>query len=115
MTISSYAQGGARVVRRATLVAALVLLVGSVAMQAFGSRYGEPASDVVVDVRATGGQLPVVVAEQEAKGLRCSAKPSLTDVVLFEDTATQQVTVMTFDRALRASAARSGWIRRYCI
>lgn len=63
-------------------------------------------------------QLELVVAEREALGLRCRTEPTLTDVVLFVFTGDPEIApvvrVLTFDEALAAASAESGWILRYC-
>ncbi len=51
---------------------------------------------------------------QQARGLSCSDDPVLTDVVLFQYSASDEVVVLGFDDALRETAARTGWVRGYC-
>ena len=116
MTFTSQVTTAARIVRTAALAMALSLLVGFVAVQAFVSRYGDPAATtVVLDASSGDTVLSAAIAVQESDGLRCSQKPSLTDVVLFQREVGAEVTVLTFDQAIEASAARTGWIRRYCV
>lgn len=54
------------------------------------------------------------VAFQQERGLNCSPKAVLSDVVLFQRSDDQSVQVLTFDEALAASAAKLGWVQRYC-
>jgi len=54
----------------------------------------------------------VVVLEDE--GLKCRAKPGLTDRIVFE-WKTTEVTVVDFATALRASSNGEGWVRSYCM
>lgn len=54
------------------------------------------------------------VALQQSRGLNCSPKAVLSDVVLFQRSDDQSVHVLTFDEALAAAAAKQGWVQRYC-
>jgi hypothetical protein len=54
----------------------------------------------------------IVVLEDE--GLKCRARPGLTDRIVFE-WKTTEVTVVDFATALRASSNSEGWVRSYCM
>ena len=102
----------ARTVRRAAIVCAVGLLVGYVALSSFSSRYGTSTS-LTLDSKSAQTALSVAVSAQESAGLTCSPKPTLTDVVLFQR-GRDEVSVLTFDEAIKASSASEGSIRRYC-
>ncbi len=54
------------------------------------------------------------ILDQQRAGRTCSAQPSLTDIVLFQYSADQRVSALTFDDALEASGQKLGWVQRYC-
>ena len=103
----------ARMVRIAAAVCAVGLLVGYFAVSSFSSRYGS-TTPMILDSKSNETALSTAIAAQESAGLRCSEKPTLTDVVLFQRNGEDEVTVLTFEQAIKASSAREGWIRRYC-
>jgi len=115
MTIRSYAVTGARAVRVGALVVAVALLVALIALQTFASRYGGSTDAATFQPGASDVRLSAAIAEQESAGRRCSGRPALTDVVLFQRSATGTVSVLSFDRAIAASMAGTGWIRRFCV
>lgn len=113
MTIMSPVVVAARMVRIAAAVCAVGLLLGYVAVSSFASRYG--STPMTLDSKSSETALSAAVSTQESAGLTCSEKPALTDVVLFQRDGEDKVTVLTFDEAIKASSAREGWIRRYCV
>lgn len=116
MTLTSRVVAVARMVRAVTLGLALSMMLGFVAVQAFSSQYGDQGvTTVLIDSRSDDTMLTAAIARQESAGLRCSESPTLTDVILFQREQGAEVTVMTFDEAITASASRLGWIRRYCV
>ncbi|MCW2768937.1 MAG: hypothetical protein JWR27_370 [Aeromicrobium sp.] len=115
MFMSTYVSASARFVRSTCLALATALLVGFVSVQAFMAQYGTPASVVVLDASGTDRVLGAAIASQERAGLRCSEKPTLTDVVLFQPARGEKVSVVSFADAIARSAAHEGWIRRYCV
>ncbi len=115
MSIASFAHRGARAVRTTTAAMALVLLVSLLAIQAFQSEYGQGRQIRVIDVGDIDPALSIAVQEQESAGLTCSNQPALTDVILFQETLGGAITVVTFDHALAAAQARTGWVRSYCV
>jgi hypothetical protein len=104
----------ARMVRLAAAVSTAGLIVGFIAVSSFASRYGT-STPMTVGTTSTESALSVAVLEQENAGLACTEKPALTNVVLFQREGDTEVGVLTFDEAIRASSAREGWIRRYCV
>jgi hypothetical protein len=104
----------ARMVRVAATVCAVGLVVGYLAISSFASRYGS-STPMILDSKSSETALSIAIAAQESAGLRCTEKPSLTDVVLFQRDGVEKVAVLTFDQAIKASSAREGWIRRYCV
>ena len=54
------------------------------------------------------------VAALESQGLSCRSKPALTDSIVFEWN-NDEVGVIDFATALRASSNSDGWVRRYCM
>lgn len=104
----------ARMVRIAAAVCAVGLVVGYLAVSSFASRYGS-TTQMILDSKSSETALTSAIATQESAGLRCTEKPALTDVVLFQRDGEDKVTVLTFDQAIKASSAREGWIRRYCV
>lgn len=109
--ISTYARVAARLVRLAAAVCVVGLLVGYVAVSSFASRYG--SASPVLDTKS-GMALSVAVLAQKSAGLTCVDEPGRSDVVLFQRVGAAEVTVLTYDDAMRASRAREGSIRRYC-
>lgn len=103
----------ARMVRIAAAVCAVGLLVGYLAVSSFSSRYGA-TTPMILDSKSSETALSTAIAAQESAGLSCSETPSLTDVVLFQRDGVDEVTILTFEQAIKASSAREGWIRRYC-
>ena len=103
----------ARMVRIAAAVCAVGLLIGYFAVASFASRYGS-TTPMILDSKSSETALSTAIAAQESAGLRCSEKPTLTDVVLFQAEGADEVTILTFEQAIKASSAREGWIRRYC-
>lgn len=59
--------------------------------------------------------LDEAVDVQVSQGRTCHVQPRLTDAVLYEFTGSHRITVLTFDQALRETAAQSGWVRAYCV
>ena len=110
---TSYVFMAARMVRLTAAVCTVGLLVGWLAISSFSSRYGA-STQMILDSKSNETALSSAVAAQESAGLACSAKPALTDVVLFQRDGEAKVTVLTFDQAIKASSAREGWIRKYC-
>ncbi|MEJ7635142.1 hypothetical protein [Aeromicrobium sp.] len=104
----------ARLVRIAVAVVTTGLLVGYIAISSFASQYGE-ATPMILDTKSSDTALAAAISEQESAGLTCREKPALTDVVLFQRGGAAEVTILTFDEAIQASAAREGWVRRYCV
>ena len=113
MISSSLVVVAARVVRVAAAVCAVGLFVGYVAVSSFASRYGT-STPMILDSKSNETALSSAIAAQESAGLTCSAKPTLTDVILFQPEGAAKVMVLTFDQAIKASSAREGWIRSYC-
>lgn len=112
--ISTYhVVAAARAVRIATIVAVVFLLVAFIAISSFADRYGS-RTPLVLGAQGGDTALAVAVSAQESVGLTCSAEPVMTDVVLFQREDTSAVAVLTLDRAVKASSARQGSIRRYC-
>lgn len=103
----------ARMVRIAATVCAVGLLIGYIAVASFASRYGT-STPMVLDSKSSETALSNAVSMQESAGLSCSEKPTLTDVILFQREGEDEVAVLTFDQAIKASSAQEGWIRRYC-
>ena len=104
----------ARMVRIAAAVCAVGLLLGYFAVASFASRYGS-TTPMILDSKSSETALSAAISTQESAGLTCSQKPALTDVVLFQRDGEDKITVLTFDQAIKASSAREGWIRRYCV
>ena len=124
----SMARSFSLAVRRMTMIClgtavfgTLVLYLASTMM--FGlSRHTQ---DMTVSTSQCGGSkescrtvadelLSRAVAVQQRAGLTCSAKASLTDVVLFQYSSDQHVVTLKFDEALAASGKKLGWVQRYC-
>ena len=105
----------ARAIRLAAAAAAIVFLVGFVALQSFGANHGLRADPRVLDAGEPDPALAHRISQQEANGRTCQARPTLTDVVLFQRLGEPGVQVLSFDEALVAAAAREGLIRRYCV
>ncbi|HWV25581.1 MAG TPA: hypothetical protein VNZ66_00025 [Aeromicrobium sp.] len=63
---------------------------------------------------ASAASLDQHIRAQAALGRTCSAQAGLTDVVLFESATTHDIVVLTFNQAIAATAAWSGWVRSYC-
>ncbi len=113
---SSHVAAAARLIRVSALVFVATLLVAYVAVQAFASRYNAPPSTRnVVSTPATHAALAAAIVEQTSRGLTCRKEPALTDTILFQEVGRTDVQVLTFDQALAASSARTGWVRRYCL
>src|SRR5689334_24574942 len=92
----------ARTVRVTAMICVAGLLVGYIAVASFASRYGA-STPMALDNKSDQTALSTAVAAQEAAGLTCSEKPSLTDVVLFQRDGDNRVTILTFDQAIKAS------------
>lgn len=110
----------ARFVRITSRTFALSLLVAFVSVQAFASQYGSPGGALVDDTASAPThlaqtELASAISRQEATGLTCSERPTLTDTILFQRVGSSSVRVLTFDQAVAASTSREGWIRRYCV
>ena len=91
------------------------MFVAYVAVQAFASHYNEvPTTRTVVAEPARNTALAAAITEQTSRGLTCREEPALTDTILFQAVAETEVQVLTFEQAIAASSARTGWIRRYC-
>jgi len=63
---------------------------------------------------SSAASLDQQIRVQAALGRTCSTHAGLTDVVLFESATTHDIVVLTFNQAIAAAAARSGWVRSYC-
>jgi hypothetical protein len=113
MISTSYVFFAARMVRLAAAVCIVGLLIGYLAISSFASRYGG-STQMILDSKSSETALSSAVAAQESAGLACTEKPVLTDVVLFQRDGEDEVSVLTFDQAIKASSAREGWIRKYC-
>ena len=112
MTMAGRLTDYARVIRLAVaglVVAAAVLVV---ALHAFDQRYGEAAGSDRAEEHET--VLAAAIVGQQTAGRECTARPRLTDVVLFEQVHGEQVVELSFGDAVRAVSAREGVIRRYC-
>lgn len=101
-----------------TCLAAVVPLV--LGFQLFTTHLGQTSRDVL-DAGECGGDgcvpSPAVVrtvTALESRGLECRTKPGLTDEIVFEWND-DQVDVIDFASALRASSNSEGWVRRYCM
>ena len=104
-----------RLVRVSAISAVAILFVAYVAVQAFASHYNAvPTTRTVVAQSAANPALAAAIKEQVARGLTCREEPALTDTILFQALEQSDVQVLTFERAIAASSAREGWIRRYC-
>lgn len=105
----------ARVIRVSALTFVAVLFVAYVAIQAFASHYSAvPSTRAVVAQPASNVALAAAITEQTARGLTCREEPALTDTILFQALEQSTVQVLTFEEAIAASSARTGWIRSYC-
>jgi hypothetical protein len=99
------------------VLAAVPVILG---FQLFASHLGQTSRDVVSAGSCQDGSCvssPAVlrtVADLEANGLSCRAKPGLTDTVVFEWKSTD-VTVVDFATSLKAASSRQGWVRSYCM
>lgn len=114
MIVRSHAAAVARFVRILSLTFVIALLVGFVAVQSFAGQYSATQQNLVVDA-AGDAELERAISTQKLAGLTCREQPSLTDTVLFQRLGQNAVQVLRFDAAIAASAARDGWIRRYCV
>lgn len=115
MVGSSHLAFAARLIRVSALTFVAMMFVAYVAIQAFASHYNEPPSTrTVVAEPATNPELAAAITEQVSRGLTCREEPALTDTILFQVVDQGAVQVLTFEQAIAASSARSGWIRRYC-
>jgi hypothetical protein len=103
----------ARFVRLGVAVCVAALALGYVAVACFAHSSGAE-TPVALDSISNDPALSAAVRTQEARGLVCSEKPELTDVILFQRAGADDVAVLTFDEAITAAGAREGWIRRYC-
>ena len=109
-----------RYVRIAIVTCVLSAIPVILGFQLFASHLGESSRDVVNTTSCADGsctQSPAVlqaVADLEAKGMACRAKPGLTDSVVFEWKSTE-VTVVDFATSLKAVSNHEGWVRRYCM
>ncbi len=113
MTGTSCVAAAARLVRGVTATAVVAMVIGVVAISSFAARYGDDPQTTV----AAASSDPVLVAAvrvQESAGLRCSVRPGLADIVLFQRTGASSVTALKFDAAIRAVAAHEGVVRGYC-
>lgn len=91
------------------------MCVAYIAVQAFASHYNEvPTTRTVVAEPARNTALAAAITEQTSRGLTCREEPALTDTILFQTVEESAVQVLTFEEAVAASSARTGWIRRYC-
>jgi hypothetical protein len=106
----------ARFVRHSATAFVVIMLVSYLAVQAFASHYsGLPSTHTVVAVPAADNTaLATAISEQVSRGLTCREEPTLTDTILFQGLGDAEVQVLTFEQAIAASSARTGWIRRYC-
>ena len=99
------------------VLAAVPVILG---FQLFASHLGQTSREVVSASSCEDGscvQSPAViqtVADLEAQGLSCRAKPGLTDTIVFEWKSTE-VTVVDFATSLKATSNGEGWVRRYCM
>ncbi len=112
---TSHVTAVARFIRVCAVTFAAVMLVAYVSVQAFASHYNEaPTAQNVVAKPVTNTALAAAIVEQTSRGLTCREEPALTDTILFQALAETEVQVLTFEEAIAASSARTGWIRRYC-
>ena len=107
-------------VRIAVVTCVLSAIPAILGFQLFASHLGQTSRDVVSAASCQDGSCtpsPAVlqaVADLEAKGMTCRAKPGLTDSVVFEWKSTE-VTVVDFATSLKAVSNHEGWVRRYCM
>ena len=112
---TSHVTAAARFIRVCTVTFAAIVLVAYVSVQAFATHYNQPPTAQTVVARpATNRALAAAIVEQTSRGLTCREEPALTDTILFQALAQTEVQVLTFEEAIAASSARTGWIRRYC-
>src|SRR5689334_1848682 len=112
---TSHVTAVARFIRVCTVTFAAVVVVAWVSVQAFASHYNDaPTTHTVVARPVTNTALAAAIVEQTSRGLTCREEPALTDTILFQALEQTEVQVLTFEEAIAASSARSGWIRRYC-
>jgi hypothetical protein len=111
----SYVVASARLVRIASLAAALTMLVGFVALQSFASQYGAPHHSFVMQTAGANPALTAAISVQESAGRICGDTPALTDTILFQRLGESSVRVLSFDDAIAATSAREGRIRSYCV
>jgi hypothetical protein len=115
MGSTSHVAAAARLVRITSLTFAVALLVSFVALQSFASQYGAPHRSMVMQKSDANPALTAAIASQQSAGRVCREKPVLTDTILFQRLGESKVRVLSFDEAIAASAARTGWIRSYCV
>jgi hypothetical protein len=112
---TSHVPAAARFVRVSAATFVVTMLVAYIAIQAFASHYNEsPSTRTVVAVPARNTALATAITQQVSRGLTCREEPALTDTILFQAIEETEVQVLTFEQAIAASSARTGWIRRYC-
>ncbi len=99
----------AHVVRLAatSLTVAVMAAVGMLQPTSATSADSTPAADLPASLSAA-------VDTQQSQGRTCQDAPTLTDTVLYQFAGSDQITVLTFDQAVRETARRSGWVRGYC-
>lgn len=124
----SMARSFSLVVRRMTMVFLATAVFGTLALYLMSTvMFGvsRHTQDMTVSTSDCGGikvscetmadrLLSRAIAAQERGGLKCTAAPSLVDVVLFQYESDQHVEPLTFDAALAASGQKLGWVQRYC-
>ena len=112
---TSHVTAAARLVRVSVTTFAVMMLVAYIAIQAFASHYNEgPSTRTVEAVPVSNPALAAAISKQVSHGLTCREEPALTDTILFQALEESEVQVLTFEQAIAASSARTGWIRRYC-
>lgn len=112
---SSHLASAARIIRVSALTFVAVMFTAYIAIQAFSSHYSDaPSTHTVVASSAGNPALAAAITKQVSRGLTCREEPALTDTILFQATGQREVQVLTFEQAIAASSARSGWVRRYC-
>ena len=115
MISTSHIAAAARVVRVSAATFVVIMFVAYLSVQAFATHYNEVPTTHTVDAKpATNPALAAAITAQVSRGLTCREEPALTDTILFQALEETEVKVLTFEEAIAASSARSGWIRRYC-
>ncbi|WP_229051334.1 hypothetical protein [Aeromicrobium sp. Leaf350] len=104
----------ARWVRRvtwSTLAASVAIAIALMMFDAGRHSGGDRELTVTPSVRPD--LVAQAVADVEARGLSCSATPTLSSSIVFE-WLDGRVGVVTFDEALTGARDGEGWVRWYC-